>query len=126
MPADLSQLVEELAAWRDRGITVAIDDFGTGEGTLSHLLSLPLDVIKIDQLFVGRMLGDTRAAAVVTGVISLAESLHLGVVAEGVDGPDTATELLRLGCARGQGNALTEAMPPQRLETLLRRQADSA
>jgi len=126
MPADLSQLVDELAAWRDRGITVAIDDFGTGEGTLSHLLSLPLDVIKIDQLFVGRMLGDTRAAAVVTGVISLAESLHLGVVAEGVDGPDTAAELLRLGCTRGQGNALTEAMPPQRLEALLRSQAGSA
>lgn len=123
MPSDLSGLAAQLAAWRERGVLVAIDDFGTGDGTLSHLLTLPFDAIKIDQTFVSRLLSDQRSAAVVAGVISLARSLQLDVVAEGVDGPDTAAELVRLGCDRGQGNGLAEAMPPEQLEALLRAQS---
>ena len=126
MPADLSQLAEELDRWRASGVTVAIDDFGTGEGTLTHLLSLPIDVIKIDQTFVAGMASDPQAAVVVAAVITLAQALGLAVVAEGVDGPDAAAALVRMGCLRGQGNALGEPMAPGRIATLLKAQLHTA
>jgi EAL domain-containing protein (putative c-di-GMP-specific phosphodiesterase class I)/GGDEF domain-containing protein len=119
MPAELPPFADELAAWRDLGVTVALDDFGIGEGTLTHLITLPVDTIKIDQSFVSRMTTDARAATVVAGVIALARSLDLGVVAEGVDGADAVTELVRLGCTRGQGNALALAVVPSEITSLL-------
>jgi diguanylate cyclase (GGDEF)-like protein len=119
MPAELDLLAAELASWRRRGIAVAVDDFGTGEGTLSHLQLLPIDLLKIDQRFVAPMTTDPRAAAIVAGAVRLAHSLDLGVVAEGVTGPDVARALLALGCSRGQGNSLAEAMAPEAIEALL-------
>lgn len=119
MPAELDLLAAELGTWRERGISVAVDDFGTGEGTLSHLQLLPIDILKIDQSFVGPMTSDPRAAAIVGGVIRLARSLDLDVVAEGVSGADVSRALLALGCRRGQGNALAEAMAPERIHAML-------
>ncbi len=119
MPAELDLLAAELDTWRARGITVAVDDFGTGEGTLSHLQLLPIDVLKIDQRFVGPMAHDARAAAIVAGVIRLARSLDLDVVAEGVCGSDVSRALLAMGCRRGQGNAMAEPMAPDRIRDLL-------
>jgi EAL domain-containing protein (putative c-di-GMP-specific phosphodiesterase class I) len=119
MPAEVDLLVAELASWRDRGVSVAVDDFGTGEGTLSHLQLLPIDLLKIDQRFVAPMARDARAAAIVAGSVRLAHSLDLGVVAEGVSGPDVARALLALGCTRGQGNSLAEPMAPEAIERLL-------
>ena len=119
MPAELDQLAAELAKWREAGITVAVDDFGTGEGTLSHLQLLPVDIVKLDQRFVAPMTHDPRAGAIVAAVVGLAHALDLGVIAEGVSGRDVADALLALGCRRGQGNALSEAMPPEQLEQLL-------
>jgi EAL domain-containing protein (putative c-di-GMP-specific phosphodiesterase class I) len=119
MPDDVAPLAAELAGWRELGMTVAIDDFGIGHATLTHLVTLPLDVIKIDQSFVARLAVDERAAAVVAGVIGLARSLGLDVVAEGINGTSTSTELVRLGCTRGQGNALAPAMEPEQIESLL-------
>lgn len=122
MPAEVDLLAAELASWRARGISIAIDDFGTGEGTLSHLQLLPIDILKIDQRFVAPMTTDARAAAIVGGAVRLAHSLDLGVVAEGVSGPDVARALLALGCSRGQGNSLAEAMAPEAIERLLTEQ----
>jgi diguanylate cyclase (GGDEF)-like protein len=119
MPAEVGPLAAELAGWRERGISVAVDDFGTGEGTLSHLQLLPIDLIKVDQRFVTPMTVDARAAAIVAAAVRLAHSLDLGVVAEGVSGPDVARALLALGCTRGQGNALAEPMAPEDIERLL-------
>ena len=65
------------------------------------------------------MTTDPRAAAIVAGAVRLAHSLDLGVVAEGVAGPDVARALLALGCSRGQGNSLAEAMAPEAIEALL-------
>jgi EAL domain-containing protein (putative c-di-GMP-specific phosphodiesterase class I)/GGDEF domain-containing protein len=119
MPADLSALAAQLHRWHELGAVIALDDFGVGEGTLTHLLALPIDWVKIDQSFVAQMTVDERAGALVAGVIALAHSLHLGVVAEGIDGPDAAAALVRLGCTRGQGNALAAAMEPAGIATLL-------
>lgn len=119
MPAELDELAAEIARWRERGVIVAVDDFGTGEGTLSHLQLLPIDVLKLDQRFVAPMRSDPRAHAIVSGVLTLAHSLSLDVVAEGVTGPELSATLLALGCRRGQGNGLAEPVPPERLEQLL-------
>ena len=54
MPADLSALAAQLHRWRELGAVIALDDFGVGEGTLTHLLALPIDLVKIDQSFVAR------------------------------------------------------------------------
>jgi EAL domain-containing protein (putative c-di-GMP-specific phosphodiesterase class I)/GGDEF domain-containing protein len=122
MPDELPLLAAELVKWRDLGITIALDDFGIGEGTLTHLIALPVDILKIDQSFVTRMTTDVRAAAIVAGIASLADALDLGVVAEGVDGTDVTAALLRLGCTRGQGNALAAPMEPGKIEALLQAQ----
>lgn len=124
MPEDLKPLADEIGIWRGLGVSVALDDFGTGQGTLTHLLALPVDVIKIDQSFVAGVGADRRAESVVTGVIALAHSLGLDVVAEGIDGAAAARALLAMGCSRGQGNALAAAMRPDEVEVLLRRQAN--
>ena len=108
-----------MAGWRELGAVIALDDFGVGEATLTHLLTLPVDLVKIDQSFVSQMTVDHRASAVVAGVIALAHSLQLGVVAEGVDGPGTASALVDLGCTRGQGNALAAAMEPADIAAML-------
>jgi EAL domain-containing protein (putative c-di-GMP-specific phosphodiesterase class I)/GGDEF domain-containing protein len=122
MPADRDGLAATLDQLRRRGVAIAVDDFGTGEGTLSHLLALPLDVIKLDRDFVRRLTTNARAAAIVTSVMALADALNLGVVAEGIDGPETVAALLRLGCTRGQGNALSPAAGPDEIIELLRDQ----
>jgi EAL domain-containing protein (putative c-di-GMP-specific phosphodiesterase class I) len=125
MPDDLGRLGAELSRWRELGVTVALDDFGIGQSTLTHLITLPVDILKIDQSFVSRMTTDHKAATVVAGIASLAHSLGLEVVAEGIDGGEAVTELLRLGCRRGQGNALAEAMGPTAIAELLQAQADA-
>jgi diguanylate cyclase (GGDEF)-like protein len=121
MPRRVHQIAEALELLSSRGVSIAIDDFGTGQGTVSQLTTLPVDTIKIDQSFVVAMRTDPRAEAVVAGVIALADSLTLETVAEGVDGADTAARLVQLGCTRGQGNSLGEAMPGDQVATLLRR-----
>ena len=97
MPRSKTYLAKPLRELSARGISLAVDDFGTGEGSLSQLLSLPVDTVKIDQTFVKAMRADARADAVVAGVIALANSLDLETVAEGVDGADTAARLVSAG-----------------------------
>jgi EAL domain-containing protein (putative c-di-GMP-specific phosphodiesterase class I) len=125
MPARSELLSAELEVWRELGVTVAVDDFGTGEGTLSHLLDLPIDIVKVDQSFVASMTTDPRAHAIVRSVMSLSQALGLDVVAEGISTPEAVTALLELGCERGQGNFLAEAMPADGVEAALRAQAHS-
>lgn len=121
MPSDLSALAVALDALRKLGVSIAIDDFGVGQATLTHLVALPVDVVKIDQSFVSQMMSNEQAAAVVASVVALAGALRLRVVAEGIDSSEPIAELVRLGCTRGQGNALAEPMPPAQVEALLRR-----
>ncbi len=125
MPPDRQGLAATLDRLRLRGVAIAVDDFGTGQATLSHLLTLPLDVIKLDRDFVRRLTTNSRAAAIVASVIALARALDLGVVAEGIDGPETTAALLRLGCTRGQGNALSPAAGPDEITDLLRAQGQA-
>jgi EAL domain-containing protein (putative c-di-GMP-specific phosphodiesterase class I) len=82
---------------------VALDDFGTGYSSLQHLRMLPFDKIKIDRSFVQALGDDPEALKIVRAITSLAQSLELPVVAEGIESAETAEQLLAMGCNEGQG-----------------------
>ena len=92
-----------LVSLKTMGIRLALDDFGTGYSSLRHLQGLPLDKIKIDKGFVGTMMTVSASRKIVAGVVGLAQSLGLPVVAEGIENPESAAALNLLGCDLGQG-----------------------
>ena len=94
---------DALDALRATGMRVAIDDFGTGYCSLAYLKRLPVDEIKIDRSFIVDLDSDVRTERIVRSVIALAHSLHLPVIAEGVEDEAVATSLLRLGADYLQG-----------------------
>jgi EAL domain-containing protein (putative c-di-GMP-specific phosphodiesterase class I) len=87
----------------DLGIQLAIDDFGTGHSTLTRLKALPAAKLKIDQSFVRDVVDDPEDQAIVASVVTLANGLGVGCVAEGVERPDQLEVLSGLGCTSGQG-----------------------
>jgi EAL domain-containing protein (putative c-di-GMP-specific phosphodiesterase class I) len=111
MVVDFDTSVWVLCELRALGIRVSIDDFGTGYSSLQHLHRLPVDQIKIDRSFVGRMVHDDSAAAIVRASINLAADLGLTTVAEGVDTRDTLRAVQRLGCGEVQGFLVERPVP---------------
>jgi EAL domain-containing protein (putative c-di-GMP-specific phosphodiesterase class I) len=104
-----------LGRLQGRGVRIAIDDFGTGYSSLGYLRDLPLDTIKIDRSFI-KDLGQPRLAphyafALVQAITTLAETLDLEIVAEGVETDEVARTLQRLGCHVAQGNFLPVPCP---------------
>jgi diguanylate cyclase (GGDEF)-like protein/PAS domain S-box-containing protein len=100
---DPKRAASTLSALRDMGARLAIDDFGTGYSSLAQLLTLPLDMLKIDQTFTAS-LGDSRdAEAILKSVIAMAHAVNLTVVAEGVETARQLDILCELGCDAGQG-----------------------
>jgi len=97
------QVPVTVRALRARGVLVALDDFGTGFASLTHLLSFPVDVIKIDKSFVDRICTDAASDAIVGCIIEIARKLNMTVVAEGVETAVQANALSELGCKLGQG-----------------------
>ena len=103
--------VPNLRALREAGITVAIDDFGTGWSSLSYLVDLPLDVLKLDRSFVRRLTSDDRMATMVAGLVDCAHGLGLEVVAEGVEERQQSRRLDELGVAWQQGFLFSPPLP---------------
>ncbi len=100
---DLDATIPVLEALRSSGVRIAIDDFGTGYSSLSYLQELPIDIVKIDRSFVARISHDPVACSVVEAVVGLCRALNLGVIVEGVEEPEQASVVERLGCRRVQG-----------------------
>jgi diguanylate cyclase (GGDEF)-like protein len=100
---DIEASIQKLAAIRAFGCGIAIDDFGTGYSSLFYLARLPADSIKIDRSFVATMADDPTTLTVVRTIISLAHSLGLVVVAEGVETQRQAMDLALMGCDQLQG-----------------------
>ncbi|MGB7543211.1 MAG: EAL domain-containing protein, partial [Burkholderiales bacterium] len=100
---DIEQNVPKLAAIRELGATVAVDDFGTGYSSLSYIARLPISALKIDQSFVESMADSPDSMSIVQTIISLAHSLKLNVVAEGVETAEQEKLLGLLRCDEAQG-----------------------
>lgn len=88
---------------KDLGVRLAIDDFGSGYSSLNYLRHLPIDVLKIDRSFVAGIDSEPRQFAFVSAMLSMADTLGLSVVAEGIETPPQYRALRRLGCELGQG-----------------------
>ena len=96
-------VAERLARLRDQGVRIAIDDFGTGYASLAYLISLPLDLIKIDRGLITQIVGRSRDRIVVKAMIRLARELGLKVVVEGVENAAQLGLLADWGCDLYQG-----------------------
>jgi diguanylate cyclase (GGDEF)-like protein/PAS domain S-box-containing protein len=100
---DHETIWQDLAVLREHGVRVAIDDFGTGYSSLGYLRQRPIDVVKIDKMFIDDLVESPQQLALVSGIVSLAQSQGLTVVAEGIETPAQRDLLARLGCPLGQG-----------------------
>jgi len=100
-----------LGRLKDLGVELSIDDFGTGYSSLAYLQKLPIDAIKIDQSFVGRLISDADSDVIVRSTIEMAHNLGLQVVAEGVENLAIAHRLDELGCEAAQGYCISRPMP---------------
>jgi sensor c-di-GMP phosphodiesterase-like protein len=93
------------------GVRIAVDDFGTGYSSLSCLSDLPIDSLKIAKPFVDRLARSDDDRALATTIVSLARSLRLDTVAEGIERLDQAEVLRAAGCRNGQGFLFSRALP---------------
>jgi EAL domain-containing protein (putative c-di-GMP-specific phosphodiesterase class I) len=110
-------------AMRAKGLRVALDDFGTGHASLTHLLTVPVDIIKIDKSFIDRLAPGDASEAIVEGLIGIAGKLNIRVVAEGIETEAQATHLQLLGCKLGQGYLFSHAVDKRATTSLLMDQA---
>ncbi|MBB5874437.1 diguanylate cyclase (GGDEF)-like protein/PAS domain S-box-containing protein [Allocatelliglobosispora scoriae] len=110
---DDDRILADLAALRREGVRIAIDDFGTGYSSLSYLHQVPLDAVKLDKLFTASITTDPKQAALVDGIIRLARTLGLDVIAEGIETAAEHVLLASLGCPYGQGFRFARPLTPQ-------------
>lgn len=106
-----SELEAELNALRAMGLTLAIDDFGSGFSSLNYLKRLPVDVLKIDRMFIRDMEKNENDKAIVAGIVALATSIGLKTVAEGVENEEQYRILQQLGCDSCQGFYFSKPLP---------------
>ena len=116
---DIAANIEKLKAVRAMGIDLAVDDFGTGYSSLAYLAKLPVQAVKIDRSFIVAMHDDPNAMTLVSTIISLAHSLRLRVVAEGVETEEQAKILRLLRCDEMQGYLFSKPLPADQLVSLL-------
>ncbi|MEU4236327.1 EAL domain-containing protein [Actinoplanes sp. NPDC026619] len=100
---DAEQVWQDLRELRAMGVRIAIDDFGTGYSSLSYLSQMPVDVLKIDKSFIDDILHSGQQMALVETIVSLARTLDLDVVAEGIELDGHRQALVQMGCPYGQG-----------------------
>lgn len=108
---DPQRAAQTLGELRRRGFALAIDDFGTGYSSFSYLVRFPLDSLKIDKSFVDHVTHDHKSALIVRSLATLAHSLGMTVIAEGVETSEQASALEELGCDQGQGHYYSVAIP---------------
>ena len=113
---DVKHSIASLKTIRTMGIGIVIDDFGTGFSSLSYLSKLPLDTLKIDRSFVNDMTSGPEGLALVSSIITLAHSLKLKVVAEGVESAEQSRLLRLLNCDEVQGFFYSNPLPSEILE----------
>ena len=113
--ADVEDVIAKMTLLKSRGVGFSLDDFGTGYSSLSYLKRLPIDQLKIDRSFVHDMLHTPHASTIVRSIVTLAHSMGLQVVAEGVENTQQWDSLRQIGCAGLQGFLFGRAVPVQEL-----------
>ena len=116
---DVELAAANLQALKALGIQLSLDDFGTGHSSLAHLQRFPFDAVKIDRAFIRDVNSNAGNAAIATAVIAMAHSLHLRVVAEGVETEGQLQFLRRRRCDELQGFYFSEAVPAAQFEAML-------
>ena len=115
---DSAEVLSCLRQLDERGIALSLDDFGTGYSSLSYLQRFPMRILKIDRCFVNAM-GTNEGVSLLDAIVSMARSLGLSLVAEGIEDEDQAKELRRLGCEEGQGFLYWRPMTAGAVDELL-------
>ncbi len=108
-----------LADLKRLGVQIALDDFGTGYCGLGYLMRLPIDVVKIDQVFVADLGHELASRLITSAVVGLAHGLEMAVVAEGVEHMDQLKELAALGCDSYQGFHFARPAPAEEIAAML-------
>jgi diguanylate cyclase (GGDEF)-like protein/PAS domain S-box-containing protein len=112
-----------LSAIKALGVQLALDDFGTGYSSLSYMRRFPIDTLKVDRSFVRDLTMDASDASVVNAVINMGRSLHMRVVAEGVEAPDQLLFLKEHGCSEAQGYHFSRPLQAREFAVWTRRNA---
>jgi len=123
---DIDESTRKLQMLRKAGIEISVDDFGTGYCSLSYLARLPVDTLKIDRSFVVRMRDAGYPRNIVAMIVSLAHTLGLKVIAEGVENDEQVRLLKELGCDQIQGYLVGRPVPAEQVHALLRPEATAA
>lgn len=116
---NVQEIVVTMVALKALGVKFSLDDFGTGYSSLQYLKQLPLDQLKIDQSFVRDLVDDSSDKAIVLTIITMASSLGLNVIAEGVETEEQHQFLLKKGCENYQGYLFSKPVPIDEFEALL-------
>ena len=111
--------IEKLREISENGISIAIDDFGTGYSSLAYLKKLPLSKLKIDKSFIDDTPDDEDGVAIVKAIIALAQSLNLGLIAEGVETQEQKEFLLQNSCEVVQGYIYSKPLPSKEMTKFL-------
>ena len=119
LPRD-ERVVSDLVELKAIGVRLAIDDFGTGYSSLSYLRDLPIDVLKMDRSFVEGIAVSEQRLALAEGIVQIARTLRLEVIAEGIESQVQRGLLTSMGCQFGQGYLLGMPMPAHQAEALAR------
>jgi len=115
----VEESIAKLRKLRDSGMMISLDDFGTGYSSLAYLSRLPIDAVKIDRAFIRGVAENANDTSIVSSIISLAQSLRLKVVAEGVETEEQARMLRLLRCDQMQGYLFSPPLPRGRVQALI-------
>ncbi len=119
MVVNPDQTIDMLKRFSALGITVSMDDFGTGYSSLSYLTRFPLDVLKVDRAFVTNLPEDRDAVAIANSIITMARSLNLHIVAEGIETESQISFLHALGCQTGQGYLFSKPVSEEKFTAMI-------
>lgn len=120
--ADDQQVSKKALQLKEEGFTLLMDDFGSGYSSLNILLETPFDVIKLDKKFIENMMVSEKGRLILEQVVSMANKLKLGLLAEGVETKEQVELLKGIGCDQVQGYYYAKPMPEEEFFTLLKEQ----